>query len=128
MTPKFDRTRRVFLGAMAAGAAGFWPPMAGWNSSMARASRLAPQREPEFLDRCRRPQLTAQAHLALFYTRAGERGQYSATSSWKWRSAPGRTASGVYFHTAYQESGSPVKGFEIQVNNVDPGEGAFRDR
>ncbi|MEP6596674.1 MAG: DUF1080 domain-containing protein [Ginsengibacter sp.] len=25
--------------------------------------------------------------------------------------------SGIYFHTAYQESGWPVKGYEVQVNN-----------
>ena len=36
--------------------------------------------------------------------------------------------SGVYFHTAYQESGFPDKGFEIQVNNTFTGEGSYRER
>jgi hypothetical protein len=36
--------------------------------------------------------------------------------------------SGVYFHTAYQESGFPQKGFEIQVNNTATGDGNYRER
>lgn len=36
--------------------------------------------------------------------------------------------SGVYFHTAYQESGFPDKGFEIQINNTATGEGTYRER
>ena len=36
--------------------------------------------------------------------------------------------SGVYFHTAYQESGFPIKGFEIQINNTATGEGTYRER
>ncbi|HEY1338886.1 MAG TPA: DUF1080 domain-containing protein [Bryobacteraceae bacterium] len=37
--------------------------------------------------------------------------------------------SGVYFHTAYQERGFPIKGFEIQVNNTYTGEGgSYRER
>ena len=36
--------------------------------------------------------------------------------------------SGVYFHTAYQESNWPQKGFEIQVNNTALGEGTYRER
>jgi len=36
--------------------------------------------------------------------------------------------SGVYFHTKYQESGFPNKGFEIQVNNTAGGEGSYRER
>ena len=36
--------------------------------------------------------------------------------------------SGVYFHTAYQESGFPIKGFEIQINNTFLGEGNYRER
>src|SRR5437868_3042924 len=30
--------------------------------------------------------------------------------------------SGVYFHTAYQETGFPEKGFEVQVNNTARGD------
>jgi histidinol phosphatase-like PHP family hydrolase len=36
--------------------------------------------------------------------------------------------SGVYFHTAYQESGFPEKGFEVQINNTAQGEGNYRER
>jgi Domain of Unknown Function (DUF1080) len=36
--------------------------------------------------------------------------------------------SGVYFHTAYQESGFPIKGFEVQVDNSYVGEGTYRER
>lgn len=36
--------------------------------------------------------------------------------------------SGVYFHTAYQETNWPQKGFEVQVNNTALGEGAYRER
>ncbi|MGP8246449.1 MAG: family 16 glycoside hydrolase [Bryobacteraceae bacterium] len=36
--------------------------------------------------------------------------------------------SGVYFHTAYQETGFPIKGFEVQVNNTATGEGSYRER
>ncbi len=36
--------------------------------------------------------------------------------------------SGVYFHTAYQETGFPEKGFEVQVNNTARGEGGYLER
>ena len=36
--------------------------------------------------------------------------------------------SGVYFHTAWQETNFPVKGFEIQINNTFPGERTYRER
>ena len=36
--------------------------------------------------------------------------------------------SGVYFHTAYQESGFPEKGFEVQVNNTAKGDGGYLER
>ena len=36
--------------------------------------------------------------------------------------------SGVYFHTAYQESGFPEKGFEIQVNNTALGDKGYLER
>jgi len=36
--------------------------------------------------------------------------------------------SGVYFHTQYQETGFPEKGFEIQVNNTALGDGGYRER
>jgi len=36
--------------------------------------------------------------------------------------------SGVYFHTAYQESNFPRKGFEIQIDNTYVGEGSYKER
>lgn len=36
--------------------------------------------------------------------------------------------SGVYFHTAFQETGFPVKGFEVQLANTYLGEGSYRER
>ena len=36
--------------------------------------------------------------------------------------------SGVYFHTQYQETGFPEKGFEIQVNNTARGDGGYLER
>jgi len=35
--------------------------------------------------------------------------------------------SGIYFHTAWQESGWPSKGFEVQLNNTHKGEGGYRE-
>jgi hypothetical protein len=36
--------------------------------------------------------------------------------------------SGVYFHTRYQETDFPTKGFEVQINNTARGEGNYRER
>jgi hypothetical protein len=36
--------------------------------------------------------------------------------------------SGIYFHTQYQESGFPEKGFEIQINNTALGDGGYLER
>jgi hypothetical protein len=36
--------------------------------------------------------------------------------------------SGVYFHTTYQESGFPEKGFEVQVNNTAHGDRGYLER
>ena len=35
--------------------------------------------------------------------------------------------SGIYFHTEYQESGWPSKGYEIQINNSYRGHGKYRE-
>jgi Domain of Unknown Function (DUF1080) len=36
--------------------------------------------------------------------------------------------SGIYFHTAFQESGWPEKGFEVQINNTYAGDAEYRER
>jgi hypothetical protein len=35
--------------------------------------------------------------------------------------------SGIYFHTEYQESGWPTRGFEVQINNSHHGAGGYRE-
>ena len=36
--------------------------------------------------------------------------------------------SGVYFHTAYQETNFPQKGFEVQIANTAGGENGYQER
>ena len=36
--------------------------------------------------------------------------------------------SGIYFHTAYQETGFPEKGFEVQINNTALGDKGYLER
>ncbi len=36
--------------------------------------------------------------------------------------------SGIYFHTAYQPTGWPAAGFEVQVSNTDDGKGGYTER
>ncbi len=43
------------------------------------------------------------------------------------RTEPGAN-SGIFFHTAYQEAGFPVKGFEAQVANTHVGAGGYIER
>lgn len=35
--------------------------------------------------------------------------------------------SGIYFHTKYQESGFPGKGYEVQINNTHAGSGRYQE-
>ena len=35
--------------------------------------------------------------------------------------------SGIFFHTAYQETDWPARGFEVQINNSHHGEGGYRE-
>ena len=125
MTPKFDLTRRVFLGAMAAAplasAADGWvdlfdgKSLAGWRPSGNQSSWTVAD-----------GQLTAQGPIShLFYTGPVNGAAFRNFELEVEVRTRRVSASGVYFHTAYQESGFPVKGFEIQVNNTDTGEGAL---
>lgn len=36
--------------------------------------------------------------------------------------------SGIYFHTRFQQTGFPGKGFEVQINNTFVGEGNYKER
>lgn len=42
------------------------------------------------------------------------------------RTQPGAN-SGIFFHTEYQETDWPAKGYEIQINNTATGEGGYRE-
>lgn len=42
------------------------------------------------------------------------------------RTQPGAN-SGIFFHTEYQESGWPARGYEVQVNHTATGEGGYRE-
>jgi hypothetical protein len=42
------------------------------------------------------------------------------------RTSPGAN-SGIFFHTAYQETDWPAQGFEVQINNTHHGEGGYRE-
>lgn len=42
------------------------------------------------------------------------------------KTAP-KANSGIYFHTAFQQSGWPTKGYEVQINNTHPGSGDYRE-
>ena len=42
------------------------------------------------------------------------------------KTAP-KANSGIFFHTAFQQSGWPKKGYEVQINNTHPGTGDYRE-
>ena len=42
------------------------------------------------------------------------------------RTQPGAN-SGIFFHTAYQETDWPAQGYEVQINNTATGEGGYRE-
>ncbi|MHC4510423.1 MAG: 3-keto-disaccharide hydrolase, partial [Planctomycetota bacterium] len=38
-----------------------------------------------------------------------------------------KSNSGIYFHTAFQQTGWPRKGYEVQIDNTHPGSGNYRE-
>ena len=42
------------------------------------------------------------------------------------KTAP-KANSGIYFHTTFQKTGWPAKGYEVQINNTHPGTGSYRE-
>jgi len=42
------------------------------------------------------------------------------------KTAP-KANSGMYFHTQFQNTGWPEKGYEVQINNTHPGSGSYRE-
>lgn len=128
MTPKFEISRRAFMGALAAAplvaADDGWVELFdgrtlnGWRPSENKASwKVAGG------------QLAADGPRShLFY--AGPVREAAFRNFELEVEALARPAcnSGVYFHTAYQETGFPLNGFEIQINNTATGEGGYLER
>jgi len=121
-------TRRAFVGTMAAGAAAAaedgWTELfngrslEGWRASESKNSW-------KVVD----GQLAADGPRSHLFYAGGVRGASFRNFELEVE-AMARPAcnSGVYFHTAYQESGFPQKGFEVQINNTATGEGSYRER
>jgi len=61
----------------------------------------------------------------LFYTGPANFKNFELEAEVK---AAAHSNSGIYFHTAYQPTGWPKKGFEVQVENGEQGEGTYRER
>ena len=121
-------TRRAFVGAVAAArlsAAGDgWVPLfngrdlEGWRAS-----------EHQDTWKVVDGQLAAGgARSHLFYTGPVRGADFRNFELEVEAMAGPRANSGVYFHTAYQETGFPQKGFEVQINNTALGEGTYRER
>ena len=121
-------TRRAFVGAVAAArlsAAGDgWVPLfngrdlEGWRAS-----------EHKDTWKVVGGQLSAGgARSHLFYTGPVRGADFRNFELEVEAMASPRANSGVYFHTAYQETGFPQKGFEVQINNTALGEGTYRER
>ena len=123
MTPNWDVTRRAFLGAMAAAplaaAETGWvelfdgKSLAGWKASENKGSWKVSE-----------GRLAADGGRShLFYDGPANQAMFRNFELEVEALARPRCNSGVYFHTAYQESGFPVQGFEIQINNHGTGRG-----
>jgi hypothetical protein len=137
--PKFEITRRAFVGSLAAApllaAEGDWVPLFngrdldGWVASESQASWKVVNGA-----------IAADGPTShLFYNGPlGRGGTYSGPKA----AGPNfknfeleveclahpRCNSGVYFHTEYQAKDYPYKGFEVQINNTAQGEGNYRER
>jgi 3-keto-disaccharide hydrolase len=121
-------SRRAFVGAMAAlpalGADSDWTPL--FNGRDFENWRPSEHKDSWHI---REGEIVADgARSHLFYTGPVQGAMFKNFDLEVECLARPECNSGVYFHTAYQETGFPVKGFEIQINNTFPGEGAYRER
>jgi hypothetical protein len=122
MNPKFDLTRRAFVGAMAA------VPLLGQNDGWVELfngkdlTGWRPQNNPaswKVVDGL----LTADGPMChLFYTGPVHNADFKNFELEVEAMTRPSCNSGVYIHTTYQESNWPQKGCEIQINNTQPGE------
>ena len=122
-------TRRAFLGtlagsAIAAGDTGAWidlfdgHSLEGWRASENKNSWSV-----------RSGALVADGPRShLFYTGPVRRGDFRNFEAEAEVLTRAECNSGFYFHTRYQETDFPRKGFEVQINNTALGEGAYRER
>ncbi len=70
---------------------------------------------------------TAGPRAHLFYVGNGSKAEFRNFEFMAEVMARPGANSGIYFHTQYQQSGWPQKGFEIQINNTHKGEGDYRE-
>jgi hypothetical protein len=126
--PKFDLTRRAFVASAAAlplaFAADDWVQlfdgrtMEGWTPSEHKDSWKVSEGS-----------LVADGGRShLFYTGPVHGANFKNFELEVDCLARPNCNSGVYFHTAYQETNFPFKGFEVQVNNTFLGEGSYKER
>jgi hypothetical protein len=126
--PKFDLTRRAFVGvtaaAVLAGADDGWVTLfdgrslEGWRPNENKASW-------KVVD----GQIVADGPRShLFYSGPVQGANFKNFELEVEALAKPQCNSGVYFHTAYQEKDYPYKGFEVQINNTATGEGGYLER
>src|SRR5690242_5843056 len=126
--PKPEMSRRGFLGAMSA--AGLSAAGDGWVD-LFNGRNLDGWRPSENKNSWRvvNGQLSAEGPRShLFYSGPVRDAVFKNFELEVEAMARPHCNSGVYFHTAYQEKGFPIKGFEIQINNTATGEGNYRER
>ena len=122
-------TRRLFLGG-AVGAAGLASAASNWVELFDGRS-LDGWRASEHPDtwKLEGGQLVSGGPRShLFYTDAAHGADFKNFELEVEALARPLCNSGVYFHTAYQESGWPQRGFEVQINNTARGSGGYLER
>ncbi len=125
MDQKHGVSRRAFVGAMAAvpllGQNGAWvdlfdgTSLDGWRPQQLPAGQSA----WKVVDGA----LAADGPMChLFYAGPLRNGDFKNFELEIEASAAPNSNSGIYFHAAYQAKSWPQKGFEVQINNSQPGE------
>jgi histidinol phosphatase-like PHP family hydrolase len=116
--PRLEMSRRIFLGTMAAAPA-FTQTAEGWVE-LFNGKSLEGWRPQGKLDswKIADGQLSADGPMChLFYSGPVRNADFKNFEVEVEAMSRPNSNSGVYFHTAYQDSGWPGKGFEIQINN-----------
>jgi hypothetical protein len=126
--PKFEVTRRAFLGTVAA--ASLASAADGWTELFDGHS-LNGWRPSEHKDswKVQDGALVADGGRShLFYAGNFHGADFKNFELEVECQARHLCNSGVYFHTKYQETNFPGKGFEVQINNTHLGDGGYRER